>query len=66
MDTIIKELHDAKEYGSILTVTRRIGLQASDCFAEITDDINMSRGDGIERITAVGSVAEALAQHDVV
>ena len=43
MDTIIKELHDAKEYGSILTVTPQDWSALYDRFAEITEDINMSR-----------------------
>ena len=54
MDTIIRELHDAKEYGSILTVTPQDWSMLYDRFAEITEDINMSRDTAL-RITAVGS-----------
>mgnify|MGYP006870769929 CR=1 FL=1 len=43
MDTIISELHDAKEYGSIITVSQQEWSALYDRFAEITEDINMSR-----------------------
>lgn len=43
MDTIIGELYDAKEYGSILTVTPQDWSVLYDRFAEIMEDINMSR-----------------------
>ena len=62
MDTIIKELHDAKEYGSILTVTRQDWSALYDRFAEITEDINMSRDVALAELLPLVQVAEALAQ----
>ena len=62
MDTIIKELHDAKEYGSILTVTPQDWSALYDRFAEITEDINMSRDTALRELLPLVQVAEALAQ----
>lgn len=62
MDTIIKELHDAKEYGSILTVTPQDWSVLYDRFAEITEDINMSRETALREVLPLVQVAEALAQ----
>ena len=62
MDTIIKELHDAKEYGSILTVTPQDWSALYDRFAEITEDINMSRETTLRELLPLVQVAEALAQ----
>ena len=62
MDTIIKELHDAKEYGSILTVTPQDWSVLYDRFAEITKDINMSRDTVLRELLPLVQVAEALAQ----
>lgn len=67
MDTIIKELHDAKEYGSILTVTPQDWSTLYYRFAEITEDINMSRETALRELLPLVQVAEALAQkYDVV
>lgn len=67
MDTIIKELHDAKEYGSILTVTPQDWSALYDRFAEITEDINMSRETALRELLPLVQVAKALAQkYDVV
>ncbi len=67
MDTIIKELHDAKEYGSILTVTPQDWSALYDRFAEITEDINISRDTALRELLPLVQVAEALAQkYDVV
>lgn len=67
MDTIIKELHDAKEYGSILTVTPQDWVALYDRFAEITEDINMSRETTLRELLPLVQVVEALAQkYDVV
>ena len=67
MDTIIRELHDAKEYGSILTVTPQDWSALYDRFAEITEDINMSRETALRELLPLVQVAEALAQkYDVV
>lgn len=62
MDTIIKELHDAKEYGSILTVTPQDWSALYDRFAEITEDINMSRDMALRELLPLVQVAEALTQ----
>ena len=61
MDTIIKELHDAKEYGSILTVTPQDWSALYERFAEITEDINMSREAALRGLLPLIQVAEALA-----
>ena len=67
MDTIISELHDAKEYGSILTITPQDWSALYDRFAEITEDINMSRDTALRELLPLVQVAEALAQkYDVV
>ena len=67
MDTILSELHDAKEYGSILTVTPQDWSALYDRFAEITEDINMSRETALRELLPLVQVAEALAQkYDVV
>ena len=62
MDTIISELHDAKEYGSILTVTRQEWSTLYDRFAEITEDINMSREIALKELLPLVQVAECLSQ----
>lgn len=67
MDTIIGELHDAKEYGSILTVTSQDWSVLYDRFAEITEDINMSRETALRELLPLVLAAEVLAQkYDVV
>ena len=67
MDTIISELHDAKEYGSILTVTPQDWSALYARFAEITEDINMSRETALRELLPLVQVAEAMAQkYDVV
>ena len=62
MDTIISELHDAKEYGSIITVSQQDWSALYDRFAEITEDINMSRETALRELLPLVQVAEALAQ----
>ena len=67
MDTILSEMHDAKEYGSILTVTPQDWSALYNRFAEITEDINMSREIALRELLPLVQVAEALAQkYDVV
>ena len=66
MDTIIKELHDAKEYGSILTVTPQDWSALYDRFAEIREDINMFRDTALRELLPLVQVAEALAQKYIV
>ena len=67
MDTILRELQDTKEYGSILTVTPQDWAMLYDRFAEITDDIHMSRETALRELLPLVQVAEALARkYDVV
>ncbi|MGN0313197.1 MAG: BREX-1 system adenine-specific DNA-methyltransferase PglX [Fusicatenibacter sp.] len=62
MDTIIRELHDAKEYGSILTVTPQDWSVLYQRFDEIVEDIDMSRETALRELLPLVQVAEALAQ----
>ena len=62
MDTIISELYDAKEYGSILTITQQDWAALYDRFAEITEDIHMSRDVALAELLPLVQVAEALSQ----
>lgn len=62
MDTIISELHDAKEYGSILTVTSQDWSKLYSRFAEIVEDIHISRKTVLWELLPLVQVAEALAQ----
>lgn len=62
MDTIIKELHDAKEYGSILTVTPQDWSALYARFAEIKEDIHISREATLRELLPLVQVAEVLAQ----
>ena len=67
MDTIIKELHDAKEYGSILTVTPQDWSALYTRFAEIKEDIHISREAALRELLPLVQAAEVLAQkYDVV
>lgn len=61
MDTIISELHDAKEYGSILTITQQDWAALYDRFAEITEDIHMSRDVALAELLPLVQVAEIMA-----
>ena len=62
MDTIISELHDAKEYGSILTVTQQDWSALYARFAEIEEDIHISREAARRGLLPLVQTAEALAQ----
>lgn len=62
MDAIIEELHDAKEYGSILTVTQQDWAALYHRFDEIAEDIDMSRDAALRQLLPLVQVAEALAQ----
>lgn len=67
MDTILHELQDAKEYGSILTVTPQDWTMLYDRFSKIEEDIHMSRETALRELLPLVQVAEALAQkYDVV
>lgn len=62
MDTIISELRDAKEYGSILTITPQDWSALYDRFAEIMEDINMSRETALRELLPLIQVAETMSQ----
>ena len=62
MDTIISELHDAKEYGSILTVTPQDWSALYARFVEIEEDIHISREAALRDLLPLVQTAEALAQ----
>ena len=67
IESIITELHDAKEYGSILNITPVdfAGLYAR--FDEIREDINMMQKPALEELLPLVKCAELLAQkYDVV
>ncbi len=67
MDTSISELYDAKEYGSILTITPQDWGALYDRFAEIKEDIHMLSETVLTELLPLVQVAEALAQkYDVV
>ena len=66
MDTIVKELYDAKEYGSIITVTQQNWDALYARFEEIKEDISFYKEGALELLPLV-QVAQALAQkYDVV
>ena len=67
IESIITELHDAKEYGSILNITPVdfAGLYAR--FDEIREDINMMQLSALDELLPLVKCAELLAQkYDVV
>ena len=67
MDSIIKEMHDAKEYGSILNITPVDFAALYARFDEVRDDISISQGSVLNNLLLLVQVAEALAQkYDVV
>ncbi len=62
MDILMEELHDAKEYGSILNVTMVDFPALYERLSEIEEDINMHRESALNTIKPLIQVAEALAQ----
>lgn len=67
MDSIIKEMQDAKEYGSILNITPVDFAALYARFDEVRDDISMSKETVLNDLLPLVQVAEALAQkYDVV
>ena len=67
MDSIIKEMHDAKEYGSILNITPVDFPSLYARFDEVRDDISMSKENVLNNLLPLVQVAEALSQkYDVV
>lgn len=66
MDTIVKELYDAKEYGSIITVTEQDWNAIYTRFDEIKEDISLYKEEALKLLSLV-QVAQALVQkYDVV
>ncbi len=67
LGSIITELHDAKEYGSILNVTPVDFSALYVRFDEVQDDVNISRETVLHDLLPLVQVAEAMAQkYDVV
>lgn len=67
MDSIVGEMHDAKEYGSILNITPVDFAALYARFDEVKDDIHISRESVLNDLLPLVQVAEALAQkYDVV
>ena len=62
MDILMDELHDAKEYGSILNVTMVDFPALYARLAEVEEDISMHRESALNTIRPLIQVAEALAQ----
>lgn len=67
MDSIMKEMRDAKEYGSILNITHVDFDALYSRFGEVCDDISISREAILNDILPLVRVAEIMAQkYDVV
>lgn len=67
IDTIIREMHDAKEYGSILQVTPVDFASIYARFDEVQEDIHLNREAVLNQLLPLVKVAEALARkYDVV
>lgn len=67
MDSIITEMHDAKEYGSILNITPVDFAALYTRFDEVRDDISFSRETVLNSLLPLVQVAEALVKkYDVV
>lgn len=62
MDSIITEMHDAKEYGSILNITPVDFAALYARFDEVRDDISMSKESVFNNLLPLVQVAEVLAQ----
>ncbi len=62
MDTIIAELHDAKEYGSIITVSNQDWDALYARFDEIEEEIDMHREVALRELLPLVQIAQALAQ----
>ena len=67
MDSIIKEMKDAKEYGSVLSITSVDFLNLYARFDEVRDDVHLSREIILDSILPLVKVANILSQrYDVV
>lgn len=62
LDSIIKEMHDAKEYGSILNITPVDFVALYTRFDEVRDDISISKESVLNSLLPLVQVAEVLAQ----
>ena len=62
MDTIINELYDAKEYGSIITVSQQDWSALYARLDEIKEETNLYKESVLNEIKPLIQVAEALAQ----
>ena len=62
MDSIIKEMHDAKEYGSILNITPVDFAALYARFDVVRDDIHISREVVLNSLLPLAQTAEALSQ----
>ena len=67
MDSIMTEMHDAKEYGSILNITPMDFVALYARFDEVRDDISISKETVLNDLLPLVQVAKVLAQkYDVV
>jgi hypothetical protein len=67
LHTLIEELHDAKEYGSILNISQVDFQSLYNRFDEICDDISMHKDTALNQLLPLVQCAEAMAQkYDVV
>ena len=67
MDSIVKEMQDAKEYGSILNITPVDFVSLYARFDEVRDDISMRKETVLNDLLPLVQVTEVLAQkYDVV
>lgn len=65
--TIIRELHDVNEYGSIVNVSQQDWSTLYKRFDEIINDINIAREIVMEELLPLVQIAEAMAQkYDVI
>lgn len=65
--TIVTEMHDAKEYGSILTITSQDWSSLYKRFGEIEQDISMNKEVTLSDLLPLVQVAQSLSlQYDIV
>lgn len=62
LDTIIREMHDAKEYGSIISVSMQDWEAIYARFNEIEDDINICQTLAFQQLLPLIKVAELIAK----
>lgn len=67
IQTLIREMHDAKEYGSILNITPVDFAALYQRFDEMQDEVSLFSGAAIEALLPLVQVADTMAQkYDVV